>query len=332
MNTTGTLPPLLESFFTERLMRQRQASPHTIASYRDGFRLLLDHAQKRLKKAPSSLNLQDLDAPFISGFLDVVESERKCGARSRNLRLSAIHSFFRYAAFQEPGMSEMIQRVLAIPPKRFTRKVVGFLSKPELEVILEAPDRRTWIGRRDHALLRTTIETGLRVSEVTGLCREDVRLDAGAHVYCQGKGRKERCTPLTKKGAGVLKAWLKERAGQPSDPLFPSTRGGRLSRDGVECLLAKYVAAAHKRCPTLRRKRVSPHVLRHSAAMALLHSGVDRSVIALWLGHESVETTQMYLDANTAMKEKIIEKTASKKGYRGRYTPTDKLLAFLKGL
>jgi integrase/recombinase XerD len=332
MNTNGTLPALLESFFTERMMRQRQASPHTIASYRDGFRLLLEYAQNRLKKPPSSLNLQDLDAPFVSGFLDFLERERKCSARSRNLRLSAVHSFFRYAAFQEPGLSEIIQRVLSIPPKRFTRRVVGFLTKPEIEAILQAPNRRTWAGRRDHALMLTAVQTGLRVSEVTGLRREDVRLEAGPHVYCQGKGRKERCTPLTKQGAGVLRAWLKERGGQPSDPLFPSVRGGILSRDGVEYLLAKHVTAAHKRCPTLKRKRVSPHVLRHSAAMNLLHSGVDRSVIALWLGHESVETTQMYLDANLAMKQKVIDKTASKRGYKGRYRPTDKLLAFLKGL
>jgi site-specific recombinase XerD len=332
MNITTKLSGLLEAFFTERLMRQRCASPHTIAAYRDAFRLLLRYAKERLKKAPSALTLADLEAPFISSFLDHLENERGNSVRSRNLRLAAIHSFFRYIAFQEPGQAELIQRVLAIPIKRHDRALVAFLSRAEVEALLKAPDSGTWGGRRDYALLLVAVQTGLRVSELTGLRCEDAVLRTGSHIRCRGKGRKERCTPLTKKVATTLRSWLKERGGNAMDPLFPNARGGRLSRDGVEYLLAKHVAQAQRKCPSLRRKRVSPHVLRHTTAMNLLRAGVGRSVIALYLGHESVETTQIYFDADLALKEQILSKVAPLPGKAGRYRPGDRLLSFLNSL
>jgi site-specific recombinase XerD len=332
MNTIANLAGLLESFFTDRLIRQRQASSHTIASYRDTFRLLLEFAQQTLKKAPSALSLRDLDASFVSGFLDHLEKQRHNSPRSRNVRLAAIHSFFRYASFSEPGDNALIQRVLAIPSKRYARRPVEFLNRAEVDALLSAPDLNTWHGRRDRTLLLLAVQTGLRVSELTGLRCQDVMLDTGAHVRCQGKGRKERCTPLRKDAVAALASWLRERNAQPAEALFPNARGGPLSRDGIEYLLAKHVAAARLRCPSLERKHVSPHVLRHTTAMDLLQHGVDRSVIALWLGHESVETTQMYLQATLEMKERALAKTTTLDIPAGRYRPEDQLLAFLRSL
>jgi integrase/recombinase XerD len=332
MRDTANLPSLLQSFFTNRLMAQRKASPHTIASYRDTFRLLLQFAQTRLRKAPSELALGDLDASLIGAFLDDLEKRRRNGARSRNLRLTAVRSFFRYAALEAPTHAAVIQRVLAIPNQRQPRALVGFLTRPEIEALLAAPNPKTWLGRRDHAFLLTAVQTGLRLSEMTALRQEDVSLGAGAHVHCHGKGRKERCTPLAKATVAVLKAWMREQGRDDSKILFPSMRGGRLSAVGVQHMVARHVLTARERCPTLRKKRVSPHVLRHAAAMELLQAGVDRAVIALWLGHESVETTQIYLDADLALKEQVLAKTKPMKGKAGRYRPDDDLLAFLKGL
>jgi len=332
MKTAGNLATLLEAFFTDRLIRQRQASPHTIASYRDTFRLLLGFAQRSLKKTPSDLALEDLDAGFVGSFLDYFEKERGNGARSRNARLAAIRSFFRFAAFSQPDHGALIQRVLAMPSKRYDRRPVEFLNREEIDALLAAPDPKTWLGRRDRTLLLVAAQTGLRVSELTGLRCQDVVLCSGAHVRCQGKGRKERCTPLRKDAVAALRSWLRERGDQPLEPLFPNARGGRLSRDGVEYLLTKHVAAARRLCPSLERKRISPHVLRHSAAMDLLQHGVDRTVIALWLGHESVETTQMYLQASLEMKEQALAKTLPTNTLPGRYRPDDRLLAFLTSL
>lgn len=332
MTPAANLPRLLEAFFTDRLVRQRQASPHTIAGYRDTFRLLLGFAQHRRQKAPSTFALEDLDAPLIGAFLDHLEQERGNSPRSRHVRLAAIHSFFRYAALQEPAQSASIQRVLAMPSKRYARKLVGFLTRPEIDALLAAPDRRSWAGRRDYALLLLAVQTGLRVSELIGLRPQDVVLGTGAHVRCDGKGRKERCPPLRKEAAAVLRGWLRECAAHPDGPLFPSARGAPLSRDGVQYLLAKHLAIARQRCPSLQKKRVSPHVLRHSTAMDLLQHGVDRSVIALWLGHESMETTQLYLAANLELKEKALAKAAPVTVRAGRFRPGDRLLAFLKGL
>ena len=323
---------LLEAFFTNRLMRERRASPHTIAAYRDTFRLLFAFVRERLGKAPSTLTLADLDAPLIGTFLDHLERRRANTARTRNARLAAIHSFFRYAALQEPAHAGLIQRVLAMPNKRYDRRLIDFLTREEMEALLAAPDRSAWIGRRDHALLLLALQTGLRVSELIGLRCDDLMVGSGAHVRCRGKGRKERCTPLRREAVATLRLWLRERAGRPEEPLFPSGRGGAMSRDAVEYLLAKYAAVAQKRCPSLEKKRVSPHVLRHSTAMDLLQRGIDRSVIALWLGHESVETTQMYLDADLALKEKALARTAPLPTHRSRYRPDDQLMAFLRAL
>jgi integrase/recombinase XerD len=332
MKDAAGFPTLLEMFFTRRLIAQRKASPHTIASYRDTFRLLLQFAEKRLAKAPSTLTMEDLHAPFLGVFLDHLESTRANGARSRNLRLTAIRSFFRYAALETPQHSGLIQRVLVIPNKRQPRPLVGFLTRPEIDALLAVPDRDRWLGRRDHALLLTAIQTGLRLAEITSIRQQDVSLATGAHIRCEGKGRKERCTPLTKSTVTVLTAWIREQGADGTRILFPSSRGGPLSADAVQHLVAKYAASAKQTCPSLNDKRVSPHVLRHTTAMELMLAGVDRTLIALWLGHESVETTQIYLDANLTIKEEALSKTTPINAKAGRYKPDDDLLAFLKGL
>jgi len=328
----ATLPALLQPFFTERLLAQRRASAHTVASYRDCFRLLLSFATTRLEKQPSALAIEDLDAALIGKFLDHLECERGNSARSRNVRLAALHSFFRYVAMNEPAYALHCQRVLAIPSKRHERKPVGFLDEDEIAALLKAPDLTQWIGRRDRALLLVATQTGLRVSELVGLRREDVSLDAGAHVRCQGKGRKHRATPLRKDAVTVLKEWMAENEGPATAPLFPNSRGGSLSRDAVESLVARHLASASADRPSLKAKKVTPHTLRHSAAMDLLQHGVDRSVIALWLGHESVETTQIYLHADMRLKEKALAHTTPTKQAPARYRPRDRLLAFLEGL
>jgi site-specific recombinase XerD len=263
MKKSTDFPVLLESFFTQRLVAQRRASPHTIASYRDTFRLLLQFAQKRLHKPPSQLAMEDLNAPFLGTFLNDLENHRANGARSRNLRLTAIRSFFRYAALEAPQHAALIQRVLAIPNKRQLRPLVDFLTQPELKAILPIPNRNTWLGRRDHALLLTAVQTGLRLSEFTSLRQRDVSLRSGAHVRCVGKGRKERCTPLAKPTVAVLAAWIKEQGKDGSKILFPNRSGGPLSPDSVQYLVKKYTSIARRNCPSLSQKRVTPHVLRH---------------------------------------------------------------------
>lgn len=323
---------LLERFFTQRLMHQRQASAHTIASYRDTFKMLLQFIQTRLHKAPSALALEDIDAPLVAAFLDDLEATRRITARTRNLRLTAVHSFFRYASYEAPTHAAQIARVLVIPAKKFTRALVPFLSRPEVDALLAAPDQRTWSGRRDHALILLAVQTGLRLSELTALRSDDINLGTGSHVRVVGKGRKERCTPLSKATRAVLAAWLREPLRAPGQPVFPNARGDPLSSHGVQYLLAKHVEAASAKCTSLKRKRVSPHVLRHTTAMDLLQAGVEQSVIALWLGHESIETTQIYLDANLELKEQMLAKTTPPGGKPGLYRPDDKLLAFLKGL
>jgi site-specific recombinase XerD len=332
MITPITLAALLQRFFTQRLMQQRQASPHTISSYRDSFRQFLKFVQQRLRKPPSRLTFEEIDAPLIVAFLDELEKHQGLSVRSRNLRLTAIHSFFRFAAFEAPAHSAQIQRVLAIPSKRFTRTLVQFLTRPEVDALLAAPDQFTWSGRRDHAFLLVAVQTGLRLSEMTGLKREDLIVGAGAHLRVVGKGRKERCTPLAQSTLAVLKAWLREPQRGDGDVLFPSAKGERLSVHGVQYLLTKHRMAACKVCPSLKEKRVTVHRLRHTMAMDLLQAGVDRSVIALWLGHESVETTQIYLEATLAMKERALAKTLPPNGRPGRYQPGDQLLGFLNSL
>jgi len=327
-----SLAPLLQRFFTQRLMQERRVSPHTISSYRDSFRLFLTFAHQRLHKRPAALVVEDIQAPLIVAFLDHLEQHRGLSVRSRNLRLTALHSFFRYLAFELPTHAAQIQRVLAIPSKRYTRTLVRFLTRAEVDALLAAPDRRTWFGRRDHAFILMAVQTGLRLSEITGVTRDDLVLGTGAHVRVIGKGRKERCTPLAKPTVTVLTAWLREPARDDGRLVFPNAKGGRLSVHGVKYLLDKHAAAATRVCPSLRGKRVTVHLLRHTMALDLLQAGVDRAVIALWLGHESVETTQMYLEATLAMKEQALAKTMPPQGTPGRFRPGDQLLSFLNSL
>ena len=329
----SALAPTLEAFFTERLIGQRHASPNTVAAYRDAWRLLLRFAQARTAKEPSQLDLADLDASLVAGFLDHLEQQRHNSVRTRNARLAAIRSFFRYAAFRHPEHAALIARVLDIPTKRCERTDVAYLNEDEIEAVIAAPDRDTWWGRRDHALIDVAVQTGLRVSELTGLRNSDIELGTGAHVRCRGKGRKQRSTPLAKPTVGVLRTWTHERGGNPDDPLFPSRRGTPLSRSAVERLVAKHVTAAERHCPSLRTKRTTPHTLRHSCAMELLRSGVDSAVIALWLGHEQVDTTtRIYLHADLSIKERALARTQPRHAKPGRYRPPDRLLAFLDDL
>ena len=332
MKAAATFSELLQGFFTERLMGQCNASSLTIANYRDAFCLLIAYAQRQLKKPPARLAIQDLDAPFITRFLDYLERERGNSPRSRNVRLAAVHSFFNYVALHEPAVSAVAQRVLAIQGKRCPKKPVDFLTQAESAAVLAAPDQTTRSGRRDRTLLLVALQTGLRVAELIGLRCQDVVLETGAHVRCTGKGRKTRCIPLRKEVVLALRHWLRERQGQPEEAVFTNAQGRPLSRDGVQYILARHVNTARTHCPSLKAKRVSPHVLRHSTAMNLLQHGVDRSVIALWLGHESMDTTQMYLHANIELKERALAKTKPFKGRPGRYHPPDHLLAFLRTL
>lgn len=329
---THPLPAYLQRFFTERLGSQLQASSHTVASYRDTFRLLLTYASERLGRLPTDLEVADIDAQLVGHFLSFVETTRGNSARSRNTRLSALRSFFKYVAINEPQLLQHCQQILAIPSKRYEKRAIDYLSRDEIEALLAAPDLANWYGRRDRTLLLLALQTGLRVSELISLDRRDVVLGSGAHVRCQGKGRKERATPLRRDSVRVLRAWLDELAGHDDQPLFVSNRGDRLSRDAVERIVRKYVQLASARCPTLKSKRISPHVLRHSAAMDLLHHGVDCTVIALWLGHEHVETTQMYLHADLQLKERAMDQTKPVEVPAGRYKPTADVMAFLDNL
>lgn len=328
----SALAPTLQAFFTERLIGQRHASPHTIAAYRDTLKLLLGFAAHRTGKPPTKLDIADLDAALVAAFLEHLEKHRGNSTRTRNARLAAIHSLFRYASHRHPEHAHDIQRVLQIPAKRTERALVTFLNQHEIDALLAATDRSTWTGRRDHALLLLAIQTGLRASELTGLNSADVHLDTGAHVSCLGKGRKHRITPLTTTTTAVLRAWQAERAGRPDDPLFPTIRGRRLSHDGLERRIAKYTRIAAQHQPTLATKAVTIHTLRHTAAMQLLHAGVDTTVIALWLGHERIDTTQIYLHADLAIKEKALARTKPPNTKPGRYRPPDALLQFLEAL
>jgi site-specific recombinase XerD len=328
----STLAPTLQAFFTDRLATQRRASDKTVAAYRDTWRLLLRFAAARTSKPASSLDFADLDADLVGTFLNHLEHDRHNSARTRNARLAAIRSLFRYAALHHPEHAASIQRVLSIPPKRFDRALVTFLSQAETQALLDSPDGTTWIGRRDHAILLLAVQTGVRVAELTALARGDVALGIGAHIRIMGKGRKERCTPLASHTAGTLRDWLREHPGAPTDPLFPNHHGTRLSTDAVQRLVAKHATTASQHCPSLASKSVTPHVLRHTSAMRLREAGVDIYLIALWLGHEHITSTQMYLHADLAAKERALARTAAPSVPPGRYQPPDALLAFLDGL
>jgi integrase/recombinase XerD len=326
------LAPTLQAFFSDRLICQKRASAHTIAAYRDTIRLLLAFTAEHTGKAPSVLDIEDLQAPLIGAFLDHLEHERANTIRTRNARLAAIRALFRYAALRHPEHAATIQRVLAIPTKRHDHALITFLTDLELQALLDAPDQSTWIGRRDHAMMLLAAQTGLRASELLGLTCGDLRLSTGAHVSCLGKGRKQRITPLTQRTVAVMRAWTRERAGQPGDPLFATSTGRRLTRDALERRLAKHAASAAATCPSLAAKTITPHVLRHTAAMRLLHAGVDTTVIALWLGHEQIQTTRIYLHADLAIKQKALDRTTPPEVKPGRYQPTDRVLAFLERL
>ena len=327
-----SIAPTLQMFFTDRLVQQRQVSPRTIAAYRDALRLLLDFVHQQTGKLPAQLDWEDLDATIISGFLGHLETERHNSVRTRNVRLTAIRSLFSYAALRHPEHALLIQRVLAIPPKRFDKRIVTYLTPPEIDALIAAPDQTRWEGRRDRTLMLLAIQTGLRVSELTSLDCRDVTLDTGANVRCEGKGRKQRAVPLTGPVQDLLRTWLAERAGHPEDPLFPTRTGRRLSRDAVALRVSTHAAAAAQQCPTLIGKKIHPHVLRHSCAMSLLQAGVDTSVIALWLGHAGVRSTDAYVHADISIKEKALALNTPASARPGRYRPPDKLLAFLESL
>lgn len=326
------LAPTLQAFFTDRLTHQLGASPHTIEAYRDAWRLLLAFAAAHTGVAPTKLDIADLDAALLGEFLNHLENERGNSIRTRNSRLAAIHSTFTFAALRHPEHAETIARVLAIPPKRYDRRRVTYLTRAEVTALLGAPDRATWTGRRDRTWILLAVTTGLRVAELTALTRGDLSLDTGPHVVCHGKGRKDRTTPVTAEAVALLRTWTKELPGGTTTPLFPTRTGRAMSRDTVSARLNLHTAAAASTCPSLANKRVTPHVLRHTAAMRLLDAGVDVMTIALWLGHANSDTTQIYLHADLALKERAIARTTPTGTSPGRYQPGDRLLAFLEAL
>lgn len=328
----SALAPALQAYFTDRLITQRNASPETIAAYRDTFRLLLRFARQRTGKQPFELDIEDLDAPLIGAFLTYLEQQRGNSPRTRNARLAAVHSFYRYAAVEYPDHAHTIARVMAIPTKRYESTTLCYLDLDEIQALLEAPGTDTWLGRRDHALLILMIQTGVRVSELTGLHIGDLDLGTGAHIRISGKGRKKRATPLTAETVRTLTAWLDERVGESQDPLFPTRQGGPLSRHAVGALVHKHAETAATDCPSMRAKRVTPHALRHTNAMLLRAKGVDIATIALWLGHQGIQATHIYEHADPALKEQAIERTAPLGAKPGRYQPDDTLLAFLESL
>lgn len=330
--TTIHLPALVQRFFTQRLLEQQGVSPYTIASYRDTFRLLLKFVTNQAKRPPSKLTIEDLGPEVIEKFLLYLERDRGNTVRTRNTRLAALHAFFLFVSIQEPTLGLQCQRILAIPTKCYEQATVEFLTENEATAVIAAPDTQTWIGSRDRALLLLAFQTGLRNSEIRSLTRQDLVFGTGAHVRCFGKGRKMRCTPLRPDVVTIMKAWLGHHPGQNTDPVFPSSRGGQMSSDALQKLVARHVATASVKCLSLKEKKVTPHTLRHAAAMSLLIHGVDLSVIALWLGHESTETTQIYLHADMGLKEKALAHTNPSGAVPARYKPADSLLRFLEQL
>lgn len=331
-SSTPDFATLVQDFFCQRLIQQQNASAQTVASYRDTFRLLLGYLGQSRQKPPVALSLTDLDAPVIAAFLDHLEKDRHNSIRTRNARFAAIRSFLNYAAARDPAHLALVQRVLAIPLKRYARQALSFLSRAEVTAILEAPAAATWSGHRDRVLFALLYNTGARVSEAIGLRRLDVTLEPARTVRITGKGRKQRVVPLWKNTAQGVREWLARLGPDPEAPLFPSRDGRPLSRSGVERRLQSAVRKATPGCPTLRGKSISPHTFRHTTAMHLLQSGVDITVIALWLGHESLETTHQYIEADLAMKERAFSKLEELPPGKTRYCASDKLLQFLEDL
>ncbi len=325
-----SLSRLIEGFFLEYLMEQKQVSPHTISSYRDTFRMLFRFLTMKSRRMPSGLFLDDLPAEKVLAFLRYLETEKKMGARSRNQRLSAIRSFFRYVSFKYPEKMMLVEQVLAIPNKQHSKRVIEHLFRDEMEALLKATNPAKWLGRRDRTLLLIALQTGLRASELTNLKKEDIKFGQPAYIPCIGKGRKERSVPLTTHAVKQLQGWIAE--GKSNDYLFPNRYGGKLSTDGFQYILSKYREAAEKKCPSLKGRRLSPHVLRHTAAMNLLDAGVDRALIALLFGHASTQTTDIYFNARMKKKQELLDKTATKASLRGRYRPSEDVMSFLDKL
>lgn len=332
MNCGHSLSAYVQHFFTERLVKQLNATPNTIATYRDTFRLLFRYAEAQTGRAPTELRVEDINFKLIEKFLTHYEQKLGNTARSRNTRLAGIRSLFQYISRNEPQLSFHCMKVLAIPTKRHVKRVIDFLNEEEIQALVDTPDCTRFLGRRDRTLLLLMVQTGLRLSEVVNLQVQDIRFGTGAHVWCTGKGRKERITPLRPDTRKALRNWIDERGGEPKDPLFITSRGMRLSHDAVQLLVRNHTVRASEQCPTLVNKRVTPHVLRHTAAMQLLRSGVALTVIALWLGHESVETTQIYIHADTELKERAMARTQPVEGGTDRFRPTDELIKYLDSL
>lgn len=329
---TASLGKLVHAFFCERLISETNASPQTVSGYRDSIRLLLQFMAARIKQAPSSILLEDLDAPVILCFLDDLQISRSNSSRTRNTRLAAVRSFVKYIAFREPVFLPNAERILAIPMKRFDRPVLSYLTRDEVNAISSVLDRSTWSGRRDHVLFATLYNTGARVSELTGLKIVDVNFGETAYIRLYGKGRKERSIPLWKGTAREVKNWVSYLGSEPSAPLFPNRKGLPLTRSGVEYRLRIAVQKAKPLCRALEQKKVSPHTYRHTTAMHLLQAGVDLSTIALWLGHESPVTTHTYIEADLNMKQSALDRLQEPKGSKGRYSAPDRVLAFLESL
>ena len=323
---------LLQTYFCDHLIAQRDVSPATVRSYRDTFRLFLAYVQERTRTRPTDLTLEDIDAPLVVAFLAHLEHDRGNSARSRNARLAAVHSFLSFAAMRCPTVLSSIHRVQAIPMKRFNRPLLGFLSREEVTALLDAPDRGTWSGRRDRVMLTMLYNTGARVSEVTRTRVGDLGLHASPSVHIHGKGRKDRAVPLWPSTCKLVRAWIRDAKLATNAPLFPNRHGEEMSRSGLERRLAAALTSAATSCPSLRGRRVSPHTIRHTTAMHLLQAGVDITVIALWLGHENPVTTHQYVEADLAMKKRALDRLAEPQGRRGRVVPSDAVLAFLNGL
>jgi integrase/recombinase XerD len=332
MSVTDPVGPLVQAFFTEHLLQHKRVSPQTVSAYRDAFRLLLHFLHNTTGREPAAVRLADLDCATLLAFLEHLERARHNTIRSRNARLAALRSFFRYVAFREPACLALVTQVLAIPRKRTDHRLVGSLTRPEMDAVLAAPDRATWTGRRDHALFLTLYNTGARVSEIIALRRTEVTLAGAPALQLHGKGRKERVMPLWARTARVLRTWLAELGDTPGGMAFPNARGRPLTRHGVSHLLAQAVGRAGASQPSLATKRVSPHVIRHTTAMHLLHAGVDPTVIALWLGHESVETTHIYVEADLTLKEQALAHLTPAGPGAGRFKAKDAVLTFLSGL
>lgn len=326
------IAPTLQALFTRRLIGERQVSPHTVASYRDTFKMLFTYLADTTGKAPSQLDFEDLDATTISDFLTHLEVDRGVKASTRNTRLAALRCLFSYAAYQHPEHAELIARVLAIPPKKTQRPLVTFLTTTEINALLAVPDRSRWTGRRDHALLTMAVQTGLRVSEIGALRFADIHTNRPAHLRVFGKGRKERVTPLSAHTTAIMRAWLDERGGGPADAVFPAASGQALGRDAIRKLVVKHAHTAAATCPSLADKQIGVHTIRHACAMNLLQSGVDLPTIALWLGHEDLRTVQHYLHADLGLKERALAHTTPPNTKPGRYRPSDAILTWLDNL